>query len=101
MGQHDETPRWVAGIVKRLDQLHLQGKHLMSAVADLQAAVVNLTTAAADEITAITAVLAGQGDSVSSADVETAVTGLNAVADNLKAETAKLTAPPVQPAARK
>lgn len=70
---------------------------IMVANDDLKAAIARLSASTSAELKAIAAKLAAQGDSVSSADVEAAVTSINAAADTLDAETATLTG--TQPAA--
>ena len=66
----------------------------MAAIDDLKAAVARLGASTSAEIKAITDKLAGLGDSVSAADVETAVASLNATAATLDAETQTLTGTP-------
>jgi hypothetical protein len=67
---------------------------IMSAQDDLKAAVARLSTSTSAELKAIADKLASLGDSVSAADVATAVASINAAADNLDTETAALTAAP-------
>lgn len=70
---------------------------IMSAQDDLLAAVSRLSASTSAELKAIADKLASLGDSVSAADVESAVTAINQAADNLDAETAALTPPPATP----
>lgn len=72
----------------------------MSALTDLQAAVARLAASTSAEIKAVADKLSSLGNGgVSAADVEAAVTSLNATADTLDAEAASLAAPPAPPAA--
>lgn len=76
---------------------------MATALDDLTASVTNLGTSLSNELAAVATALsnAKQPDgSVSAADVETAVTNINALAAKLDAETAALTtpAPPAAPA---
>lgn len=77
-------------IIKLLLAIYTKEKNIVSALTDLQGAVANLNTQTTAELQAIAAKLAGFGDSVSSADVENAVAGINNVASQLAAETASL-----------
>jgi hypothetical protein len=70
------------------------GVQTMSALTDLQAAIARLSASTSAEIKAVSDKLSSLGDAVTSADVEAAVTSLNATADTLDAETASLTTPP-------
>jgi hypothetical protein len=63
----------------------------MSALTDLQAAVTRAADSTTAELRAIADKLASLGTAVSAADVEAAVTSINATADALDAETKALT----------
>jgi len=69
----------------------------MSALTDLQAAVARLAASTSAEIKAVSDKLASLGGSASDADVEAAVTQLNATADALDAEAASLAPAPPAP----
>ncbi len=70
----------------------------MSALTDLQAAVARLAASTSAELKAIADKLASiPAGGTSDADVEAAVSAINAAADNLDAETAALTTPPATP----
>jgi ABC-type transporter Mla subunit MlaD len=75
-------------------QLSTTEHTLMSALEDLQAAVARLAASTSAEIKAVSDKLASLGGSASDADVEAAVTQLNATADALDAEAASLAPPP-------
>jgi len=66
----------------------------MSAQDDLKAAIARLSASTSAELKAIADKLASLGDSVTSADVESAVAAINTAADTLDAETTTLTTPP-------
>jgi len=77
----------------RADLNHMETR-VMSALTDLQAAVARLAASTSAEIKAVSDKLASLGGSASDADVEAAVTQLNATADALDAEAAALAPPP-------
>jgi hypothetical protein len=70
---------------------------IMSAQDDLKAAIARLSASTSAELKAIADKLASLGDSVTSADVESAVAAINTAADTLDKETADLTTPPATP----
>jgi hypothetical protein len=72
-----------------LDQM--EGR-IMKEIDDLKTAVARLATSTSMEIKAVSDKLTGLGPNATAADIATATAALNATADSLDAETAKLTA---------
>lgn len=79
-----------------LKQILRKEEQMADALTDLQGAVARLNSSSVAELQAISTKLGSLGGSVTAADVEAAVTSINAVADKLDAETAALV-PPTPP----
>lgn len=77
-------------LAEAVRQFEEKVKVLMAAKDDLVKAVADLVAAADAEIAAVTAKLTALGDSVTAADVESAVTSIQAVTKKLSDETATL-----------
>lgn len=80
---HDNMSHYEKLVIERLGEI-------VAVIDDLKGAVNQLNTSVSNELTAIANKLAGVG-SVSDADVESAVSSIQAVAAQLDAETAVLT----------
>lgn len=89
---------WFHRTILGLGDLERKEDKILAALEDLQTAVTRLNSSVSAELKAIADKLAGTGDSVSAADVESAVAGINAVAGKLDAETAALAPPAPTPA---
>lgn len=87
----NSTRRQLRQIARLLAAIYVKENTIVSALTDLQGAVGKLSNSTSAELKAIADKLASFGDSVSSTDVENAVAQINAVADQLDAETVVLT----------